>query len=226
MSALPLDTRERLLDAAEALFAEHGFDGASLRAITTRAGTNLAAANYHFRSKEALLDAVIDRRIGPVNAQRLERLDALAALEETAGRAVELEDLLEAFVGPALRLASDPRGGETFMRLMGRMHAESGELWERFIARMRPIRERFTAALSRALPELSHAELAWRMHFTAGAMVGTMSDHCRLRELSGGLCDPEDAQGTIRRIVPFLAAGMRAPVPAVGRRSGSGKARP
>jgi AcrR family transcriptional regulator len=225
------DTRERLLDAAEALFAEHGFEGASLRAITSRARTNLAAANYHFRSKEALLDAVIDRRIGPVNAERLERLDEL---EGATGRAVELEELLEAFVGPALRLASDPRGGATFMRLVGRMLAESGELWQRFIARMLPIRERFAAALARALPDLPRAELAWRMHFTAGAMVGTMSDHCRLREISGGLCDPEDAQGTIRRIVPFLAAGMRARMTAErgaaerrGRgRRGAGKARP
>ncbi len=213
--AVSTDTRGRLLDAAEALFAEHGFEGASLRAITARAGANLAAANYHFRSKEALLDAVIDRRIGPVNTERLRRLDEL---EARAGDApVSIEAILEAVVAPALRLSRDPSGGAVFMRLVGRMHAESGRLWERFIERMRPIQQRFGAALARALPELSREELAWRMHFAAGAMISTMSDHCRLDQISGGLCNSQDVEGAIRRLVPFLAAGMRSPLAAVER---------
>jgi len=92
------DTKERILDAAERLFADHGFPATSMRDITQEAGVNLAAVNYHFGSKEALMIAVLDRSTAPVNRARLEQLDAL---EAAAGDApVETEQIVRAFLTP------------------------------------------------------------------------------------------------------------------------------
>ena len=68
MTNQQIETRTRLLDSAEQLFAERGIDATSLRAITTAAGANLASVNYHFGSKDELFREVVSRRIGPVNA--------------------------------------------------------------------------------------------------------------------------------------------------------------
>ncbi len=95
MTETVVDTKTKILDAAEKLFADKGFDATSLRDITTGADVNLAAANYHFQTKDALIDAVIARRIGPVNTRRLEMLDA-------AGPNPSIEQIIEAFVAPLL----------------------------------------------------------------------------------------------------------------------------
>src|SRR5258708_20774530 len=110
-------TKDRILDAAERLFATQGFEATSLRAITTQAGVNLAAVNYHFQSKDALLRAVIARRIGPVNRRRLELLDAW---EATLTR--DLHSLIEAFLTPAVELKRT--NARTFLPLLGRIYTE------------------------------------------------------------------------------------------------------
>src|SRR5512143_3976610 len=98
------ETKDRILDAAERLFAEHGFDATSLRMITAAAGVNLAAVNYHFRSKDSLIEAVFGRRIGPVNKERLEML---TAAEKAAGSdPLSLEAVVRAFVEPVVRIRS------------------------------------------------------------------------------------------------------------------------
>src|SRR5436305_9155666 len=104
-----VDTKQRILDSAERLFAEHGVEGASLRTITSDAQVNLAAIHYHYHSKEALLDAVLVRRLEPINRERLDRLSA-------CGENPSLEEILHAFVAPAVRVGADPhRGGQTFV---------------------------------------------------------------------------------------------------------------
>src|ERR1700690_705874 len=95
MTAAPASTKEKILDAAEKLFGKNGFESTSLRDITTEAQVNLAAINYHFQTKESLIDAVIARRLEPVNRRRLEMLDA-------AGAAPSLEKIIEAFLAPVL----------------------------------------------------------------------------------------------------------------------------
>src|SRR4030095_2343978 len=116
------DTREALLDAAESLFAEHGVQAASLRAITQQAGANLAAVNYHFGSKEGLVRAVFSRRIGPLNHERLRRLD------ECERREGAIEEVLRAFIEPVLQLRREaPEGSRQFARLMGRSFSEPNE---------------------------------------------------------------------------------------------------
>src|SRR5213593_2222540 len=105
VDATSADTKTRILDAAEHLFMEHGFEATSLRSLTTAAGVNLAAVNYHFGSKEELFQAVLTRRLDPMNQ---ERIDLLAAVEHEAGsRAATVEKILFAMLIPALRLARD-----------------------------------------------------------------------------------------------------------------------
>jgi AcrR family transcriptional regulator len=199
------DTRARILDAAEQLFADLGFEGASMRELTKSAKVNLAAINYHFGSKEGLIVAVFTRRLGPVNQERLSLLETA----ERRGK-VRIEDLFEAYVAPVFRLIHDQqRGGETFMRLLGRSLYEPGaHLTQLFREEIEPVLTRFTRALQRNLPQISAEEIFWRMHFGGGALAYTLAQVHRLEGMSAGLCDVRDVEGMIARMVDFLAAGM------------------
>ena len=201
-----LDTKQRILDSAERLFAEHGIEGASIRTIVNDAQVNLAAIHYHYHSKEALLDAVLLRRLGPINR---ERLDLLAG----CGDSPSVEEILHAFIAPAVRVGADPDlGGQTFVRLMGRIISGEGNHLLRIVKQhFSEVIQRFTAALHKALPELPLPEVMWRMHFTAGAMAHTLRGCQEMASLSGGLCDPSDVQALTRRLVSFAAAGFRSP---------------
>src|SRR6266853_3840828 len=109
------DTKTRILDSAEKLFGLNGFEATSLRDITAEADVNLAAVNYHFQSKDSLIDAVIARRIEPINKRRLEMLDA-------AGPNPSLEQILTAFITPVLDLDLEP-----LIPLMGRVFSNPSE---------------------------------------------------------------------------------------------------
>src|SRR5437867_8837328 len=117
-----IDTKQRILDSAERLFADRGFAATSLRTIIADARVNLAAIHYHYRSKEALLDAVILRRLGPINRERLELLNACERAAVNGRPA--LEAVIEAFIAPAFRVGADPNGGQIFVRLIGRILSE------------------------------------------------------------------------------------------------------
>ncbi|UCE02101.1 MAG: TetR family transcriptional regulator [Candidatus Latescibacterota bacterium] len=208
------DSKELLMDAAERLFAERGFAATSLRRITAEAGVNLAAVNYHFGSKEGLIEAVFERCIRPLSSERLRLLDEA---EARSGGRPSVELILESFVTPVLRAASRPSAQIT-MKLYGRTHsAPDSHVREIFLRQFGGVRERFTAALAHALPHLPRAELYWRLHFAIGAVAQAMADPERLVVLSDGACDPYDADATIARLVPFLAAGLRTPWPVEAR---------
>ncbi len=205
----PVETRERLLDAAERLFAEDGIGRTSLRAITLAAGVNVAAIHYHFGSKEALLDAVLTRRIAPVNRERLALLDAIE--HESAGAILPLVPVVEAFLAPLIQLAGDP-ASQRLALLFGRLEAEPVELVASVMReQFGDVARRFRAALGRALPHLSQAEVAWRLHCAIGA-VGHMLLTWRHAEIGRefGL-DEADEATTRRRLVAFCATGFRAP---------------
>jgi AcrR family transcriptional regulator len=206
-------TKDRILDAAERLFAEHGFDGVSLRTIIAEAGVNLAAVHYHFHSKEALLDAVFARRVAPLNQERLARLEACEA--EARGGAVPIERLLDALLLPILHLVRDPsRNGPTFCKLMGRLHSESNtKMAEVFKKHLGGFAQRLMPALQRSLPDLPKEELLWRMHFMMGAVAHTLRGSPVTAVMSDGVIDPSDLEGGMYRLIAFLAAGLRAPVP-------------
>jgi len=205
-----MNTKTRLLDTAERLFAEHGIEATSLRIITRDAGVNLAAVNYHFQSKEALMHAVIARRLDPINQQRLAMLDTYEA--EAAGAPVPLNQLLDALLRPIFEMLSGP--AKEFAPMMSRIFTESGDLTEKvFHKHLAHVLARFFPALERALPHLPQTELIWRMQFMLGAVAHTIGGARVLEVLSGGLCDSSDVEGTLQRLEAFLMAGLQAPAP-------------
>jgi AcrR family transcriptional regulator len=205
-----MNTKDRILDAAERLFARQGVEATSLRAITAQAGVNLAAVNYHFQSKESLLHAVIARRLNPVNEKRLAMLDTC---EEAAGDApLPLDEVLDALLRPVFEMLSGQ--AKEFTPIMGRIFTESAELTEQvFQKHLAHVAQRFLPAFQRALPDLPLVELLWRLQFVYGVMSQTMGAGRIVKFLAKGQCDTTDVDATMRRVETFLLAGLRAPVP-------------
>ncbi|MEO0652034.1 MAG: TetR/AcrR family transcriptional regulator, partial [Planctomycetota bacterium] len=161
------DTRTRLLDAAEHLFAERTYAQTSLRAITAAAGANLAAVNYHFGSKERLFRAVFHRRIEPINAERLERLGVLQ--EQHAHSDPPLAEALDALFRPVVRMRTSP-GGQAFATLISRSLWADGAHWKSLSSEFDEVRDAFAPILCRACPHLDRSALMWRMHFALAGM--------------------------------------------------------
>jgi len=199
MIARPVDTKTRILDAAEKLFGQNGFDGTSLRDITAEADVNLAAVNYHFQSKDSLIDAVIARRVEPVNQKRLEMLAA-------AGPDPTVEQILIAFLHPLMQADFSP-----VYPLMARILASPDVFITRLFKKyLVVIADRFGDALNKALPELSRSEIVWRMHFTGGAMAHVLSRAHAMPELMPDHVAKFDHQTVLAQLVTFAAAGFRA----------------
>ncbi|MEA3413466.1 MAG: TetR/AcrR family transcriptional regulator [Pseudomonadota bacterium] len=204
------ETKTIILDAAEALFAEQGFAATSLRAITSRAGVNLASVNYHFGSKEALVDLVFRRRIIPMNRERISRLEGLES--HTGGSEPSLEALIAAFIAPPLEMARDTgSGGAVFVRLLGRSYTEPSETMQTAMRAMyEPVIDRFKQAFARALPGVPPEELYWRMHFMVGVLAYMMAGTDMMRLIaSSRVSDPPEIGDLVRRMTDFVAAGMR-----------------
>jgi AcrR family transcriptional regulator len=205
------ETRTRILDAAEELFMQHGFEGSSMRALTTSAGVNLAAVNYHFGSKDALIEAVFRRRLDPMNTERISALDEL----EKPGHSLAPEAIIRAFLGPSLRMIEDAKGGgRNFIRLLGRTYTDPAKDIRALIGQMyAPAMERYKNALERALPQMPREELVWRMHFMFGTLAYTLAATDTVQLIAG--CKPEDrydARLLEDRLTAFLAAGLHAPL--------------
>jgi len=204
-----LPTRERILDAAERLFARRGFHGISIRDITGAAGVDVALASYHFGSKQGLLEAVILRRAEDLNAERLARLDALLA--DGRRKAPSLEEIIDAFTHPLLdRSARGSAGWKSYFALIAEINNSpefGGVLMTRHFD---PVVQRFIEAIRRALPDCSERDLYWAYHFLSGALTLTFAQTGRIDRLSGGACRSSDLEGVHRRLVPFCAAGFRA----------------
>ena len=202
-------SREKLICSAEALFAERGFDGVSVRDIANAAGVNSALVGYYFRGKEGLLSEVYMRHCEPLKRERERLLGQFAGSEG----GLTLEKVIEAFIRPSLEVTTDKSGRSGYIRLRAILSAENSALLEQLVA------ENFDAsstlfidAFARCLPELSRDEIFWRFHFLLGAIYYTGAGPHRIRTLSNGHCDPADAKATTRHLIPFLAAGFRARV--------------
>jgi AcrR family transcriptional regulator len=200
-------TKDAILAAAEQLYADKGFTGTSVRAITQAAGVNTAAIHYHFGSKEALIEEMIARRAAPVNRARLAALDAIEARHPDGP--LPLEDLIEAFLGPALRLRAEADDGDILPRLMARLAMESGTVLRDVVNTVfAEIRRRFVPAFRRALPGVSEDDVFWRMHM----MIGSMCFAIAVPGVHTVPCEPGRRLHTdevLERIVQFTAAGMR-----------------
>lgn len=206
------DSKTKILDAAETVFSECGYDGASLRSIVKLAGVNLATVYYHFRSKEELLQAVFQRRLAPLKEAQLRLLES--AVQAHAPGPVPVETILRVLLEPALRLVSTREEAEQqkARRLVGRVVSEPSEwLQEMIITQYRDVREAFVTAFRRALPHLPLKDLYWRLELVWGGLATVLCNPCRIQRASGGLCDGRDTETALAEMIAFYAAGMRAP---------------
>ncbi|SDT99564.1 TetR/AcrR family transcriptional regulator [Halopseudomonas salegens] len=204
------ETVERILDAAEQLFAEKGFAETSLRLITSKAGVNLAAVNYHFGSKKALIQAVFVRFLNPFVSSLEQELNRRGQSHEEAPG---LEELLDMLVRQALLVK--PRSGNdlsTFMRLLGLAFSQSQGHLRKYLGEVYGgVFQRYMGLVHQAAPDLPAQELFWRVHFMLGSAAFTMSSMKALRAIAEAeLGSHTGIDQVLQMMVPFLAAGMRA----------------
>ena len=205
------DTKERILDAAERIFAERGFAGTSLRAVTSAAEVNLAAVHYHFGSKEALLQEILHRRVAPINQERAKRLDRIEA--RAADEPASVEEIVAAFLEPAVQLGDGPGSdGRAVRALAARIYGEPRELVEPMIREeFGDLSRRFVALLARALPELPRSEIEWRFQFAVGVLIFVIAERYVSNLTSDSELDLNDREAIVRRMSAFIVNGLCAP---------------
>lgn len=206
------DTKQRILDAAERLFAAQGYHNTSLRTITTEAGANLAAVNYHFGSKETLLEEVFKRRLIPLNAIRREELERVRDRALAEGQRPAAADVLRAFVGPTVRFCCQEPGAEHFSTLVGRAIAEPDTTIRGvFIQHIMPIFNLLFEVLCAALPELDRDTVFWRLQFALGSTTHMMRLISKLELLPAGIDRDVDIESLLEELMRFITAGVGQP---------------
>ena len=200
-------TKTQILDVAEALFAEQGFDQTSMRAITSGAGVNLASVNYHYGSKKNLIQSVF-KRYFDILMPRIE--ETLLTLPVSTGRR-GIADLLEALIPPMLSLnAVRPNGTATFVMLLGKGYNETQGHLRRFImGNYGHSINKLLTEIHRRLPDIQDDELFWRLHFAMGAFVFSMSSSSALTQIAHSDFNQDvDVVGVIEHLIPFVATGI------------------
>ena len=216
--------KERILDAAEELFAQRGFYGVSLRDITQAARVDVALVGYHFGSKRELFTAVFERRAEVLNRERTERLEAVR--QAALPGAPALEAIINAFTAPLLeRAARGGTGWKSYFALIAYVN-NSPEFGPEMMTRhFDPLASRFIGAIREALPRCPPREIYWGYQFLTGALTLTFAETGRIDQLSGGLCRAMDLDSVHERLAPYMAAGLRAlcartqPAPRSGKRA-------
>ncbi len=199
-------TREKLIRAADELFAKRGYHAVSVRTIAAEAGVNWSLLAYHFQGKEGLLQEIYRRHCSTMNK---ERMRLLGEAQERANPPT-LEEVIEAFVRPALMLTNDASGQSSFARLRAILAAEDLELLEHLVAENFDCSSSaFVDALGSCLPGLARDEILWRFHFMLGAIYYSASGPNRIISFSQGRCNPLDVEANLRHLKPFLAAAFR-----------------
>ena len=185
------------------MFAQQGFATTSLRQVTSRADVNIAAVNYHFGSKENLVNEVFRRRMDEMSAQRMARLEAAMA-----DGACDLEAVLAAFVEPALAMAQDRHGGGAFIRVIARAYAEKNDSLRKFVSdHYGHVLREFAKAIAVAVPGLSKEELYWRLDFLAGSLTYAMADFGLIKR-PAGVTEAAHRERAARELIRFAAAGF------------------
>ncbi|ENS5606084.1 TetR/AcrR family transcriptional regulator [Vibrio mimicus] len=206
--ALRSSTKEKILDVAEGLFAEYGFNDTSLRTITSKAGVNLASVNYHFGDKKTLVRAVLNRYLEAFMPEMKQSLELLNERDD-----YDMAEVFEALRVP-LRSLNElrPNGTSRFMLLIGRGYTDvQGHLRWFITNRYNDVLTLFTNSVLKANPSLTRETLFWRLHFTLGTCVFTMASSQALAEIAendfGSKVDPKSV---VDQLIPFLAAGVAA----------------
>lgn len=205
--AVPVETRDHILDQAEALFALHGLHGVTVREVARAAGVDPALVHYYFETKARLFDAVFERRAAVLNEERLRSMDQYAL---AAGDALTVEGCVQAFLEPIWRHSypNDPHWNNYFrmIALVNNTPEWGGEMMTRHFD---PVIQRLIALLRKCMPQAADADLYWGYHFLSGALTLSLSRTGRIDRLSGGVCSSDDMEANLRRLVPFIAAGFR-----------------
>jgi len=205
-----IDTKTKILNAAEQLFAERGFADTSLRLITSQAEVNLASVNYHFGSKKELIQAVLARYFD-IFSPALEA--SLKELTDNKERINQIE-VFNCLVEPLLSLDTFRYQGTTvFLSLLGRGYVESqGHLRWFIVTNYGNVVDMFNKLVRAANPHLSKEEIFWRLHFTLGTVVFTMASSKALIDIAKADFDADvNIEGLIHRVIPFIAAGVSSP---------------
>lgn len=204
-------TKNKILDAAESLFADKGFNGTSLREITSLADVNLAAVNYHYGSKKELIKAVMSRYMNEL-APRLEQSLLVVCEQEHQPKLIEV---FSAFIEPLLALnVFRDNGTSYFLQLLGRGYTDSQGFLRWFLTTQYPgVITNFVSAVQRAYPELTAEDIFWRLHFTMGTVIFTMSSSEALMDIAQNDFDQQlDIADVIKKVIPFVSAGVGAPL--------------
>ena len=207
------DTKTRILDAAEKLFAERGFSETSLRLITSKAEVNLASVNYHFGSKKELIRAVLARYLDVFMPAASSEIMSLQSSDKDAS----LNDIFSTLVKPLLDLNQlRSEGTRTFLQLLGRGYIESqGHLRWFITTHYGDHLTQFVKAVADSAPHIPPAEMFWRLHFTLGTVVFTMASADALTEIAAAdFGEHNDIEAVIRKVIPYLSAGVAVPVTA------------
>ncbi|HEY4372849.1 MAG TPA: TetR/AcrR family transcriptional regulator [Burkholderiales bacterium] len=214
---LASDAKERLLDAAELLFAELGYASCTFREIAGRSGINQGLLHYYFGSKQNLFTEVFMRRAQVVASHRELLLDEAIA-SHGAGQ-MPVETLVRAFLTPALSMAQAGPGGAAFVRIHSQLRSEAGDIG--LMLRRQAFgasTQRYVKALTDACPHLPKKIVYWRFNFMVGSYLVVSSQGGRLEDYSGGTCTSSDVESALAQLVPFVVAGFMAPAP--GRKPG------
>lgn len=219
------DTKQIILDTAEELFARRGFHGTSMRKITANAGVNLSAVNYHFGSKEALLEAVFERRLLPLNHQRSQRLDMVSKEARMQSRRPAVREVIHAFIEPTLRFRETCEGAQNFISLVGRSLAgQDDTIRKMFLNHVAPVFLKLFSVLRESMPEMPEKTLMWKLHFALGSLFHTMhlcsesiheefmdvmpGDRKDRKMLNALLCSKTDTDTLIAMLTTFIASGI------------------
>ncbi len=202
-------SKRKLLEAAEQLFAEKGFEAVSVRHITHLAETNVAAVNYHFGSREELLTLAMMRYMQPITEERLARLDF--AERKWPGKVVPLEEIVDALVRPFVTQVKKTELPEkVFYKLVGRIFAQQVDGLPILIEdQLRQVNERFTKALAKTLPSVAAEDLAWRLHFVMGGMIHLLTHQEVLQRITNGTSGTPTMEVTLSRFTRFAVIGLR-----------------
>lgn len=208
-SARSVETRERILDSAELLFAEKGFHAVSVRDITRAAGVDVALVNYHFGSKQLLFETVFMRRAEILNTERLRKLEVV--LDRAHPRAPSVDNIIDAFTHPLLdRSSRGSPGWKAWFAILAQVNNskdQGGLIMTRYFD---PVVQAFIRALQQAMPDCDKRDMYWSYHFLSGALTLTFAETGRIDNLSQGACRSSDLESVHQRLVPFIAAGFRA----------------
>lgn len=201
-------SRDRILDAAEHLFGEHGYDATSIRDIALRAEVRIGLVSYYFESKEVLYEKIIERRSAEIGRRRLEILAQERKL--AAPRPIPIDGVIRAYALPFLELshAAGP-AWKSYTKIISSV--ANSQRWASLISDYYdPVATIFLGELQRTFPACSKEKLVTGFTFMVSVMLGVAAETGRADQLSGGLVSSVDIERISRLMAPFLSGGFEA----------------